>query len=439
MKITAIALALLVAALAGGSARAAQPWTLQRAIDHALEHNPDSRLALQRIAFSRASLQQAHAAFWPKVQIESSYVWTNNPVTVFGATLNQESFSQSLDFNDVPSIDNLNLKGTLNVPLFAGGAHLAGSAAARAGIAAAEHQRRAVQNTLAFEVARTYFTVLKARALIQATAAAVAGFEQNLAIANKRLAAGTLLKADVLDVEVRLAQAREDLLRAKNANTLALRALRRLLGIGQGTVEIAEETPAVQTPAAGAAARRAELVALDKQLEAAEAAIRRARAGYFPRVDGFASLQLDAGIENEGSGVSYVAGLMLTWNAWDGWATRARVAQGQAELSQTREQQRKLRLAIDFELEQARIQLAEAKERLEVTQRAIDQAKESVELTRARFEQGLALATQLIDAETALTAAQVRRAEAAADGRIAAAALRKALGLPQISESSEER
>jgi outer membrane protein TolC len=42
------------------------------------------------------------------------------------------------------------------------------------------------------------------------------------------------------------------------------------------------------------------------------------------------------------------------------------------------------------------------------------------------------LATQLIDAETALTAARVRRAEAEADERIAVAALRKALGLPQI-------
>jgi hypothetical protein len=53
-------------------------------------------------------------------------------------------------------------------------------------------------------------------------------------------------------------------------------------------------------------------------------------------------------------------------------------------------------------------------------------------VTRARFSQGLALATQLIDAETALTAARVRRAEAEADERIAVAALRKALGLPQI-------
>jgi outer membrane protein TolC len=45
---------------------------------------------------------------------------------------------------------------------------------------------------------------------------------------------------------------------------------------------------------------------------------------------------------------------------------------------------------------------------------------------------GAALATQLIDAENALVDARVRRAEAQADERIALAALRKAVGLPQL-------
>jgi hypothetical protein len=44
----------------------------------------------------------------------------------------------------------------------------------------------------------------------------------------------------------------------------------------------------------------------------------------------------------------------------------------------------------------------------------------------------LALATQLIDSETALVAARVRRAEAESDHRIAVAAVRKALALPQL-------
>jgi outer membrane protein TolC len=42
------------------------------------------------------------------------------------------------------------------------------------------------------------------------------------------------------------------------------------------------------------------------------------------------------------------------------------------------------------------------------------------------------LPTQIIDAESALLAARVRRAEAESDQRISIAALRKALAAPQI-------
>jgi outer membrane protein TolC len=80
--------------------------------------------------------------------------------------------------------------------------------------------------------------------------------------------------------------------------------------------------------------------------------------------------------------------------------------------------------------------LKTANERLEATEQAVSQARESADLTRARFEQGMALSTQLMDAETALVQARVRRAEAEADQRIAVAALRKALALPQLDSES---
>ena len=67
-----------------------------------------------------------------------------------------------------------------------------------------------------------------------------------------------------------------------------------------------------------------------------------------------------------------------------------------------------------------------------MSSKAVEQAEESAMLTRNRFEQGLAISTQLIDSETALVAARVRRAEAEADEHIAIAALRKALALPQL-------
>jgi outer membrane protein len=92
-------------------------------------------------------------------------------------------------------------------------------------------------------------------------------------------------------------------------------------------------------------------------------------------------------------------------------------------------------LALDLEVERARRDLQAAEERLAVTGKTVEQATESANLTRHRFEQGLALATQLIDTETALVAARVRRAEAESDQHIAVAALRKALAWPQLDAS----
>ncbi|MDW8311096.1 MAG: TolC family protein, partial [Verrucomicrobiales bacterium] len=139
------------------SLRAADAWTLERAVQFALTNSPDARIALQRIAAAQAGLKQANAVAWPKLQFQSSYSRTDNPMMVFGSLLNQRAFGKPplgpIDFNDVPDLDNLNVKGLLTMPLYAGGQIRAGRDAARAGTEAARHAADAVRNTLAFEVA----------------------------------------------------------------------------------------------------------------------------------------------------------------------------------------------------------------------------------------------------------------------------------------------
>jgi outer membrane protein TolC len=156
-------------------------------------------------------------------------------------------------------------------------------------------------------------------------------------------------------------------------------------------------------------------------------------------VSAFGSLDYDYGWKYENGGGSYTAGALLQWDVWDGKLTRAKVREANANLESSREEQRKLRLALDLEVEQARLELKAANERLSVTDQAVAQATESASLTHARFEQELALPKDMIDAETALVAALVRRAEAEADRQIAIAALRKALGLPQLESQSKSK
>ena len=420
------------------SVHAAEPWTLERALEHALAHNPDTRIAQQRIAMAQAGLEQADAAYWPRVQFQSSYTRTDNPMLVFGSILNQRAYpSAGLNFNDVPDVDDLNARGLITVPLYAGGKNKAGREAAKANTEAAKQDAEAVRNALGFEVVRAFHTVLKTREFTRAAEAAVIAYQTNAAIARRRLEGGTLLKTDVLDLEVRLAQAGEDLVRARNATALANRALRNLLGIEDENFEIADSAPSATVPGGGDFSLRAELSAARQRERAAEEQARGAKGGYLPKVSAFGSLDYDYGWKYENGGGSYTAGGLLQWDLWDGNLTRAKVREARANLESAREEQRKLRLAIDLEVQRARLDLNTANERLSVTQHVVSQASESVELTRSRFEQGMALATQLIDSETALVGARVRRAEAEADQRIAVAALRKALALPQLDSSSK--
>ena len=407
-------------------------WTLERSLEYALDHNPDARIAQQRIEAAQAGLEQANSTFWPRLQAQSSYTRTDNPMQAFGSLLNQRSYRASLDFNDVPDLDNLNARGVVTVPLYAGGRNIAGRQAAKANIAAAKQDSAAVRNALGFEVSRAFHTILKTREFVQATEAAVRSYEANLAVASKRLEGGTLLKSDVLDIEVRLAQAREDHVRARNATTLAERALRNLLGLDEGEFVVANNAPMVNPPATRDFSQRPELAAARERETAAQAQVRGTKNGYQPRINAFRNLDYNYGSVTGGDGKSYTAGVMAQWDLWDGFSTRAKVREAKANLESIREDQHKLRLALDLEVEQARLSLNAAAERLAVTGKTVEQASESASLTRKRFEQGLALSTQMIDSETALVAARVRRAEAEYDQRIAVAALRKALGLPQL-------
>jgi outer membrane protein TolC len=409
-----------------------EPWTLERALEQALAHNPDTELARHRITAAQAEVDQANAAFWPRAQLQSSYTRTDNPMMVFGSILNQRAYSSSLNFNDVPDVDNLNARGLVTMPLYAGGRNKAGREAAKANTQAARQDAAAVRNALGFEVARSFHTVLKTREFIRAAEAAVNSFQTNVAIANKRLEGGTLLRTDLLDLEVRLAQACEDLVRARNANALANRALRNLLGIEEGDLEIVDSAPSAAAPESGDFSGRAELAAVRYRERAAQEQAWGVNAGYLPRISAFGSLDYDYGRKFESGGGSYTAGVLLQWDIWDGNLTRAKARAARADLESAREEQRKVRLALGLEVEQAQLDLRAASERLVVTRNTVSQAFESARLTQARFQQGAALSTQLIDAETALVNARVRRAEAEADHRIALAALRKAVGLPQL-------
>jgi outer membrane protein TolC len=68
----------------------------------------------------------------------------------------------------------------------------------------------------------------------------------------------------------------------------------------------------------------------------------------------------------------------------------------------------------------------------------VAQARESARINRLRFKEGTLLSSDLLGVENRLIDAQVRRIVAETSQRIAVADLRRALGLDQFPEASEE-
>ena len=422
------------------AAQGAEPWTLDRAVETALKNSPDARIARQRSEGAEAVIEQARSAWLPQVSLQGRYLDTNSPMMAFGSILNQRAFSFGLDFNRPGRIDDLNATGTVAYNLYSGGRASAGLSAARSGAHAVEQDLRAAQQQLGRDVVKAYLSIRKAREDVGAVEAGVKAYEAAVAAAHARFDAGQMLKADLLSLEVQLAQTQENLAAARHGAALAERAFRFVLGLDSSTeaVELATDDPALarlEMPDTGDFSQRPELAGLRERIRAAEAMVRAARGQRLPTVNAFASYQYDEGWQLDRHADSWMAGVSVDLNVFDGGQTSGRIRQASAELAQAKEMLRKAALGIGLEVEQARLAHEEAVERLAVSARAVEQAEESAMLTRARFEKGAVLVSDVIGVEGRLIEARMRRAVAAADERIALAEWRCALGLPTFGRS----
>ncbi|MBM3854514.1 MAG: TolC family protein [Verrucomicrobia bacterium] len=418
----------------------AEAWTLDRAVATALDRNPDARAARARLDGAQALVDQAQSAWLPQVMLSGRYTNTNSPMMAFGAILNQRAFNFGLDFNRPGHVDNLNATATVAYNLYSGGRATAGRTAAQAGAAAADLDLRSAHHRLVAEVVRAALNVRKAREAVVVLESGVRAYEAAVGVARARFEAGQVLRADLLSLEVQLAQTREQLSSARHGAQLAARAFQFFLGLEptESSVELSDPDPALarlDLPASRDFSQRPELLGLQARLRAAEALVAAARGGNRPTVNAFASYQYDHGWRTARHGDSWLAGLSLDLNVFDGGQTAGKLRQTHADVSQLKEMLRKATLGIGLEVEQARLAHADATERLTVSAGAVEQAAESAALSRARFEKEALLIADLIGAESRLLEARLRRTIAAADERLALVDLRRALGLTPLPPS----
>ncbi|MFH1021495.1 MAG: TolC family protein [Pseudomonadota bacterium] len=427
----------LAAGTNDGTARP-EVWTLRNAVRFAVKNNPDSRMGRNRIEAAQAAITMERSSFFPRLDLNSRYDQTNNPMYSFGNILNQGAFNQAIDFNNPGRTDTLGMGIRLGYRFFNGGRDLAGLKAAEAQAVSSQMELGAVQAQLTFEVVRTFQLIIQAEELVKAQQSAVEAIAASLSVARARYQEGVLLKAGLLDLEVLQAKTQENLSQARHTLGLSRKIFLSLLGLDHGSVVLdpAQGEPQ-EIPPSVVHDQRPELKSMEALILAAKARVQQAQGGYYPSLEGYAGYDADKGSVTDGSGDSWQAGLKLQFNLSEGGRTAAGIARASALLAETQERKRKTELAIALEVRQAEFALQDAGERLQVTEKSVAQAQESARINRLRFAEGKLLSSDLLGVENRLTDAQVRRIVAETSQRIAVADLRRALGLPQFPETSE--
>lgn len=419
---------------AGLVAEEAQPGvTLERCIQAALEASPDIQSAQARLDAAVASVKEVSSAYYPQVGLSGGWARTDNPSQAFFMSLNQRQASLQGDFNHPADTENVRGSVMAQWLLFDSGRREADRRAAKQGAVGSEFMLEAVRNDLVFQITRAYYGILQVRAFISVQEEAVKSMSESLRIATERHLAGSALKTDVLNLDVQLSQAREELIRAKNALQLGVASLNTAIGQKLvGPADIAglkgREIAAVSTNGvSGGVEARPEFRAFNSRVKATEALVIRARREYLPVVKGFGSVDWDSetlgGFEQ-----SYMVGAAVELNIFDGQRNRSGLARAKAAAAEVQAQAEKIKLALELDLTQARLNEQEARERLEVAAKSLASAEEALRITQERYQQGAAMVTELLTARTGLTATKMRQVAAQYDCLIAGANVERALG-----------
>jgi len=420
-----------------GKAPAAGPFSIAGAVDVAIENNPDMEMAEARIGQSEAMIQEARAAFLPVLTAYGEYTQADAPSAYLFKTIDARQLPAHIDFNAPGWFENYEIGLQARINLFHGGRDLLRKHIAATGLTIQKLDRKSLENVLTASVIRTYYNCLAAEDFIRIAEGSVSTVQAQLQAARVRYEAGGALRSDVLSLDVRLAQAKEDMVRARNSHSLSLAALANLLGVDPEcplelsgprnlTMELPEDYPSAL---ALALERRPDLQGVRYRIVQSRMNVDAARAEHLPRLDAQGRIYADdpqGGFETDGK--NWTAGVVLTWDLFSGGGTRARVVQSKKVLEEMLAADAKTVQAVRLEVKTACLALAEARARLEVSEASVAQAEESLRLVKRQYEGGSATVTRYLDAELARNLARIRSTAAFYDREKAVADLGRALG-----------
>jgi outer membrane protein len=461
--------------------------TLAKAIEIATENNPDRVQAHWRIEQARAMRAMADAAFWPQLSVYTEYMQGDAPSAYLFKKIDQRMLPPDVNFNDPGWFRNFEsgLRGEMN--LFNGFRDHLAMQAAQMDVEISRSSHTQVLNDLTAEVIKTYYDALAARDFIGIAQASVETAAEQLRIVRVHYEGGAVFKSDVLSLEVRLAEAQEQLVSSRIRSRLARAALAHLMGHdpallagdAQSEAEIDAQSGAdidAQTEAGLdarieaeidsptdtiqlmettwrpvipehyeqglvlAMAQRPELLQAHRQVEKTRYGLFAARGAYLPRLDLMAAYYLnDPSMDYNLDRDNWTAALLLTWDIFSGFSRSAGVDRARAMLRQMSAAERQAILQVQLDVKRSYLNLNEAVARHAVAERSKRSAEESFRMVREHYQGGAVPISRYLEAELDRNRTRIRSTAAYYDQMKANAEVARAIGLwawekPEIEE-----
>ncbi len=396
--------------------------------DQARASSPNLRAAVARVVQARAIAGLAEAQYFPNITLDPSVSRTrysaNRPLQPGTPTVGYTA-------NDF----RLPLDASYEIDVWGRVRRQVESANARLDATADDYFT--VLLTLQADIAQTYFSLRSYDAEIDVLRRAIDIRRQALDLIDVRFKGGVGTELDVSRAKTEVAQAESDLIGVQKNRTRLEHALAILIGKPPADFSVAENPLNITPPVVPAGlpsdllVRRPDVARAERLLAARNAEIGVAEAAYFPNFSltgslGFESAKLGDLIKSGSRTAGIGAG--FSWPILDFGRVKGNVDVAKAAYEENLAQYKGQVLTAFGDVEDALSDLRILADQAQAQGRALDSAKQTAEISMTRYEAGLVIFLEVVDAER--TRLQTQRLATQIDGQrlFASVGLIKALG-----------
>jgi len=444
----------LIAAIAGLLAGA--PAIRAEEADSRLSLQESIAIALERSTFVKSSREALRSADYERKAARTEFFPT------FGTSYTYTRYNESPHMKtpagdpfEYPTDTPLGRRNRyqwntyVSQPVFTGGAIASSYDIASLGTRIAGENLAAAQQDIILQVKEAYFTILKAEKIRLVAAQALAQVKSHLNDARAFYQEEMIPRNDLLEAQVRHAQARQDLIRSQNTERIAHAhfntVLRRDINAPVRIENILTEPAGVFSLDAclkEARRQRPEMREAELRVAQGEKGVRLEQSSYFPKISLVADYQkmgdrIDVGGNPYEDSESWTISGILRWDFWEWGKKHYLISARRADARQARERKKNIEDVIAFEVKQSWLRLDEARSNIAAARSAVEQGEENFRLNRERYREQMANTTDVLDAQTLLTEARTNYYNALSDYHIARSRLEYAMG--RRRESGHEK